>query len=155
MADYADIVDSFEAVATARTDIEYFIYQRVSSLNGRVQDKAYPMILLSSTPNTSRGAVNSSYLPKSKLYTFNVFCYDLYNRADQRAKSLQEAQAVVDSILDKYLAQFSRTNEAGCNGFELINVESINGFLAHDVHNDKLVQATYSVTIRLDSDCVE
>ena len=155
MADYADIVDSFDAVATARADINYFIYQRVSSLNGRVQDKSYPMILLSSTPNTSRGAINSSYLPKSKLYTFNVFCYDTRNRADQRTKSLQESQATVDSILDKYIAQFARTNEAGVNGFELVSVENINGFLAHDVHNDKLVQATYSVTVRLDSDCVE
>ena len=32
---------------------------------------------------------------------------------------------------------------------------TLQGFLAHDVHNDKLVQSTYTITIELDSDCEE
>ena len=155
MANYADIINSFEAIATSRADIEFFIYNRVSSLNGRVRDKAYPLILVSSTPNTNRGDFNGSYLPRNKTYTFNIFCYDLFNRSDQKTKSLQEAQAEVDSILDRYIAQFARVNQAGVAGFELVNIQNINGFLAHDVHNDKLVQSTYTVTVRLDSDCIE
>ena len=46
-----------------------------------------------------------------------------------------------------------RRNIDGSNGFSIVNNTSLSGFLAHDVHNDKLVQSTYTITVELDSNC--
>ena len=46
-------------------------------------------------------------------------------------------------------------NIEGLNGFSIVNNTSLSGFLAHDVHNDDLVQSTYTMTVELDSDCIE
>ena len=74
MADYSDIIDEFKAVSDAFTSVNYFKYNKVSDINGSLQDKAYPLILVKSSPNTSRGNVNNLGLPTSKKYTFDIFC---------------------------------------------------------------------------------
>ena len=153
MADYSNIVDEFETIANAFTSVNYFRYDRVSSMNGQQKAKGYPMILVTSTPNTSRGVSNTSYLPKRKEFTFKVFCYDLYNTAQKNSYDLQTAQATVDKILDQYIAEFISRNIDGANGFSIVDREQISGFMAHDVLNDKLIQSVYDVKIALDSDC--
>ena len=35
-----------------------------------------------------------------------------------------------------------------------VEFNTIGGFMAHDVHNDKLVASKYSITIELDSNCL-
>lgn len=153
MANYSDIINEFKTVADAFAAVNYFIYNRVSEVNGRKQDKAYPMILVNSSPNMNRGDANNSFLPRGKQFTFNFFCYNTYNRGDEAGETLQARQATVDNILDQYIAELMRRNIDGSNGFSIIDT-SLTGFLAHDVHNDKLVQSTYTVTVELDSDCV-
>jgi len=153
MADYSDIVDEFETVADAFSSVNYFLYEKVSDVNGRVKDKAYPMILVKESPNTSRGSVNNLGLPTNKKYTFNIFCYNLYNKSSQVAKTIQEAQAEVDLWLDQYIGKFFERNVDACNGFYIVDQDNINGFLAKDVHNDKLVMSTYTVTVGLYSSC--
>lgn len=155
MADYSDIVDEFETVANAFASVNFFMYDKVSEINGRVKDKAYPMIQLKESPNTSRGSVNNLGLPTNKKYTFNIFCYNLYNKDSQLVKTKQEAQAEVDLWLDQYLGKFFERNIDACNGFYVVDQDSVNGFLAKDVHNDKLVMATYTITIGLQSSCDE
>ncbi len=50
MAVFKDIIDEFKTVADAFTSVSYFVYDRVSRVNGNLQNKAYPMILINSTP---------------------------------------------------------------------------------------------------------
>ena len=153
MADYSNIIDEFETIANAFDSVNYFIYNRVSEINGRAQDKDYPLLLVKSSPNTSRGNVNTLGLPTGKKYTFDIFLYNLYNTNVRLVKDLQTAQAEVDLYLDQYIAKFFERNIDASNGFYIIDKESINGFLAHDVHNDKLVMSKYSVTVGLQSSC--
>lgn len=153
MANYSDIIDEFKTVADAFAAVNYFIYNRISEVNGRLQDKAYPMILVNSSPNFERGANNSYFLPRGKRFTFNIFCYNTYNKADQVAETLQERQATVDNLLDQYIAEVMSRNVDGSRGFSVVNATALSGFLAHDVHNDRLIQSTYTITVELDSDC--
>jgi hypothetical protein len=153
MAKYNDIIDEFKTVADAFSSVNYFIYNRVSEVNGRLQDKAYPMILVNSSPNFERGANNSYFLPRNKRFTFNIFLYNTFNKADQEAETLQERQAEVDNLLDQYIAELMSRNIEGSRGFSIINATALTGFLAHDVHNDRLIQSTYTITVELDSDC--
>ena len=154
MAKYSDIINEFETVANAFTAVNYFIYNRVSELNGRLKDKAYPLILVKSSPNMDRGANNSDFLPRGKRFTFNIFCYNTYNTSAKQAETLQERQSQVDNILDQYIAELIGRNIDGSRGFSIVNNTALSGFLAHDVHNDKLVQSTYSIVVELDSDCI-
>jgi len=153
MAVFKDIIDEFKTVADAFTSVSYFVYDRVSRVNGNLQNKAYPMILINSTPNFVRGANNNSFLPRGKQFTFNIFCYGDYNSAERGTKSLQQKQGEIDNILDQYIAEVMRRNIDGSNGFSIVNNTALSGFLAHDVHNDKLVQSTYTITVELDSNC--
>ena len=153
MAVFKDIIDEFKTVADAFASVNYFVYDRVSRVNGTLQNKAYPMILIDSTPNFNRGANNNVYLPRGKQFTFNIFCYGDYNTAERNAKSLQQKQGVIDNILDQYIAEIINRNIDGSNGFSIVNNTALSGFLAHDVHNDKLVQSTYTMTVELDSNC--
>lgn len=154
MAKYKDIIDEFETVADAFASVNYFVYDRVSRINGSLQDKAYPLILVNSTPNYERGDNNNSFLPRKKRFTLNIFCYGDYNTAERKVKSLQEKQGEIDNILDQYIAEIINRNISGANGFSIVNNTALAGFLAHDVHNDKLVQSTYTMTVELDSDCI-
>ena len=153
MAVFKDIIDEFKKVADAFASVNYFVYDRVSRVNGSLQNKAYPMILINSTPNFVRGANNNSFLPRGKQFTFNIFCYGDYNSAERSTKSLQQKQGEIDNILDQYIAEVMRRNIDGSNGFSIVNNTALSGFLAHDVHNDKLVQSTYTITVELDSNC--
>ncbi len=152
---YDSIINELRIVAEAFTSVNYFVYNRVSSINGRQKDKDYPMILVDSTPNFTRGNANKSFLPRGKRFTFNIFCYDDFNQKEQDTTSLEQKQASVDNILDQYIAELFKRNIDGSNGFSIVDRTALSGFLAHDVHNDKLVQSTYTITIELDSDCVE
>ena len=155
MAKFDSIINELRIVAEAFTSVNYFVYDRVSSINGRLQDKDYPMILVDSSPNNVRGVSNNSYLPRKKQFIFNIFCYDVFNKKEKETTSLEEKQAQVDNILDQYIAELISRNIEGENGFSIIKNATLTGFLAHDVHNDKLVQSTYTMTIELDSDCIE
>ena len=149
MAIFKDIIDEFKTVADAFTSVSYFVYDRVSRVNGTLQNKDYPMILINSTPNFERGANNNDFLPRSKNFTLNIFCYGDYNTAERKVKSLQQKQGEID----QYIAEVIRRNIDGSNGFSIVNNTALSGFLAHDVHNDKLVQSTYTITVELDSNC--
>ena len=153
MAIFKNIIDEFKTVADAFTSVSYFVYDRVSRVNGALQNKDYPMILINSTPNFERGANNNDFLPRSKNFTLNIFCYGDYNTAERKVKSLQQKQGEIDNILDQYIAEVIRRNIDGSNGFSIVNNTALSGFLAHDVHNDKLVQSTYTITVELDSNC--
>jgi len=153
MAVFKDIIDELKTVADAFASVNYFVYDRVSRVNGTLQNKAYPMILIDSTPNFNRGATNNIYLPRGKQFTFNIFCYGDYNTAERNSKSLQQKQGEIDNILDQYIAEVFNRNVDGSNGFSIVNNTALSGFLAHDVHNDKLVQSTYTMTVELDSNC--
>ena len=62
--------------------------------------------------------------------------------------------SMVKLQLDKYIAEVIKRNISGANGFSIVEFNTIGGFMAHDVHNDKLVASKYSITIELDSNCV-
>jgi len=153
MAKYKDIIDEFKTVSDAFASVNYFVYDKVSRVNGTIQDKAYPMILVNSSPNYVRGNNNNLFLPRGKQFTFNIFCYGDYNTAERKVKSLQEKQGEIDNILDQYIAELINRNIDGSNGFSIIET-GLSGFLAHEVHNDKLVQSTYTLVVELDSDCL-
>ena len=68
-------------------------------------------------------------------------------------KACSRKQGEIDNILDQYIAEVFNRNVDGSNGFSIVNNTALSGFLAHDVHNDKLVQSTYTMTVELDSNC--
>ncbi len=154
MAKYGDIINEFETVADAFAAVNYFKYNKVSEVNGSLRDKAYPMILVNSSPNYVRGENNNSFLPRGKRFTFNIFCYGDFNTAERKVKDLEVKQGEIDNILDQYIAELISRNIDGSNGFSIVNNTGLQGFLAHEIHNDKLVQSTYTVVIELDSDCI-
>jgi len=153
MSNFNNVINEFKTVADAFNSVNYFIYDRVSRVNGNLKNKAYPMILVDSTPNFNKSGTNNLYLPKSKQFTFNIFCYGDYNSTERKTKELHEKQAEIDNILEQYMAEVIRRNIEGSNGFSVVKNTSFSGFLAHDVHNDKLVQSTYTITVEIDSDC--
>ncbi len=77
-----------------------------------------------------------------------------YCWTERNNKNLHEKQGEVDSILEQYVAELIKRNIEGSNGFSIVKNEAFSGFLAHDVHNDKLVQSTYTISVDIDSDCL-
>ena len=152
MATIKTVIDELETIANAFTGVNEFMYDRPSYINGRMNEQ-YPLILVNSSPNHTRGAVNNSFLPRKKQFVLNIFMYDTYNEDEKSTTTLQTKQAEVDTLLDQYIAEVIRRNVSGANGFYLSEQASINGFLAHDVHNGRLVQSTYTVNVYLDSEC--
>jgi hypothetical protein len=152
MATIKTVIDEFQTIANAFTGVEEFMYDRPSHINGRLNEQ-YPLILVNSSPNHTRGDVNNSFLPRKKRFTLNVFCYDTYNEDEKSTTTLQTKQANVDELLDQYIAEVMRRNVSGSNGFYLSDQSNINGFVAHDVHNGRFVQSTYTINVYLDSEC--
>lgn len=152
MATIKTVIDELETIANAFTGVEQFMYDRPSYINGRPSE-AWPLILVNSSPNNVRGDVNRDYLPRKKQFTLNIFVYDTFNEDEKSTTTLQTKQAAVDQLLDQYIAELMRRNNSGANGFFLSEQATINGFIAHDVHNGRLVQSTYTVNVYLDSEC--
>lgn len=130
-----------------------FIYDRVSAVNGNVS-KSYPAILLDSQPNTDRKSATTTFLPKENCYEFKLFVYDQYNYDQQSVQDLSNKQAKVEKIINQYIAEVQRIMLTTTNGISIENIKSVDGFLAKDVHNSKLVQAYYKIRVCVNSDCV-
>ena len=167
MANIDTIVTLFETVANAmRVDdntlpapvsiAPTFIYDRVSGINANVS-KTYPAILLDSQPNIDRKSATTTFLPKENCYEFKLFAYDQYNFDQQSVQDLSNKQAKVETILNQYVAEIQRLclNTAAYNGIQIENIRTLDGFLAKDVHNSKLVQAYYKIRVCVSSDCVQ
>jgi hypothetical protein len=45
MADYSNIIDELQIIANAFDDVSYFLYNRVSAVNGTQNAKGYPLII--------------------------------------------------------------------------------------------------------------
>tara|TARA_R110000744_G_scaffold368034_1_gene477765 strand:- start:1447 stop:1959 length:513 start_codon:yes stop_codon:yes gene_type:complete len=164
MANIDTIVTLFETVAAAMRVNDNtlpvssivaptFIYNRVSAVNENVS-KTYPAILLDSQPNINRKSATTTFLPKQNCYEFKLFVYDQYNFGQQTVQDLSNKQAKVETILNQYIAEVQRRALTTTNGIEVENIKTIDGFLAKDVHNSKLVQAYYKVKVCVNSDCV-
>ena len=78
-----------------------------------------------------------------------IFKENKLNKETNQEKIIKE----IDNILDQYIAELINRNIDGSNGFSVIET-GLSGFLAHEVHNDKLVQSTYTLVVELDSDCL-
>jgi len=130
-----------------------FIYNRVSAVNENVS-KTYPAILLDSQPNTDRKSATTTFLPKVNCYEFKLFMYDQYNFDQQSVQDLSNKQAKVETILNQYIAEVQRVALTTTNGISIENIKTVDGFLAKDVHNSKLVQAYYKIRVCVNSNCV-
>lgn len=151
------VVTEARDVAASIAQVKKFLYDHVSAINTlRDIDASYPAILLECTPSQERGQVNNSYLPRKKSYTFRIFCYDTYHQDESKTKSLEEKQEEVESLLDIYVAEWMRRTQTDSTKGHMVKLSgtSVNGFLAKDVHNDKLIQASYNLQIILDNVCV-
>jgi hypothetical protein len=166
MANIDTVVTLFETVANAmqvqdntlpvsNTINPTFIYNRVSAVNG-TPSKTYPAILLDSQPNIDRKSATTTFLPRENCYEFKLFVYDQYNFDQQAGQDVSSKQAKVETILNQYIAEIQRqcvTNVA-YNGMIVQNIKDVDGFLAKDVHNSKLVQAYYKIRVCVPSNCV-
>jgi len=170
MANIDTVVQLFEEVANAMLVDDNtvpipnqiaptFIYDRVSGINGNVS-KTYPAILLDSQPNTDRKSTTSTFLPRVNCYELKLFVYDTYN-TDQKVtanlnRSLSAKQSKVELIINQYIAEVQRRalSLPAYNGIQIENIQTVDGFLAKDVHNSKLVQAYYKIIICVPSNCV-
>ena len=166
MANIDTIVTLFETVANAmlvqdntlpasNSIAPTFIYNRVSGVNENVS-KSYPAILLDSQPNIDRKSATTTFLPRENCYEFKLFVYDQYNFDQQTVHDLSNKQAKVETILNQYIAEIQRQciNNVAYNGMLIQNIKDVDGFLAKDVHNSKLVQAYYKIRVCVPSNCV-
>lgn len=157
-----NIVNEFRLTANAFTSVKTFIYDRLSVINTKRSDNddTYPLILLEATPFQTRGngdlSINKKFLPRKKVYEFNLFLFDLYKEAEKKTKALEVKQGEVEILLEQYIAQIiKRVNQNTTFEFQVIDFEQMQGIIAHDVHSDKLVQVNYKIKLMHDTVCDE
>lgn len=153
VADAMSVPDNgFPASAITPT----FIYDRVSGINAN-PSKTYPAILLDSQPSIDRIKADTQFLPRINCYEFRLFVYDTYNIDQQKIVTLSEKQAKVETIINQYIAEVHNRalNNATWNpfGIAIKNIQNVDGYLAKDVHNSKLVQAYYKIIVTAGTDC--
>lgn len=159
------VVSEFETVANAFVGCNKFIYGRLSEINTQRNGDEYPLILLESASIQKRGGVgaggtrftvNNKWFPRMKVYEFNLFAFDLWKQDEKNAKTLQAKQAEIELFLDQYYAELlSRVQNTTTKGFQFVDWELSQGIIAHDVHNDKIVQANYKLKVGLNVICDE
>lgn len=152
------VVTEFRTVEQAFTSTNKFVYDRLSAINLQRAGTEYPLIVLEATLVQVRGngelSLNKLYLPRRKVYELNLFAFDEYKLDEKDSTALEVKQAAIELILDQYVAELlRRTLPTTLRGFQIIDFENMQGILAHDVHNDKIVQANYRIRIMLDTQC--
>ena len=156
MAGYNTFINLCKSTAEKFTSLGKalpFIYARASAMNEELL-KDYPCILIDSTPVTEWAKPNKSYLPSSKTYRIKIFLYDTYKIEQQRTKSLYEKQEDTEILLEQYIAELYRLTLNNPSTYPFaINIEGARGFLANDVHNDRLVQAYAEISVTVQSHC--
>lgn len=166
MANIDTVVTLFETVANAMLVQDNtlptpvlikptFIYDRVSAINGNVS-KTYPAILLDSQANIDRKSATTTFLPKKNCYELKLFVYDQYNFDQKSIQDLSNKQAKVETILNQYIAEVQNRalSLPAYAGIQIENIQTVDGFLAKDVHNSRLVQAYYKIRVCVPSNCV-
>lgn len=93
MALFKDIIDEFKTVADAFASVSYFVYDRVSRVNGTLQNKAYPMILINSTPNFERGANNNTFYQEINSLRLTSFVMGIITQQKERLKAYSKSKA--------------------------------------------------------------
>jgi len=153
MANIDTIITELETIANASTAIESFMYKRVSEVNATL-NTPFPLLLVDSVPKITRGEVNNSFLPRKKRYNVDVYLYNTYNYDSRNTTDLSAKQAELETILDQYTAEVIRRCVNVTTSIMLVDRAAISGFVANDVHNQKLVQVSYRFTFEVDSSCV-
>lgn len=152
MANIDTIITELETIANASTAIESFMYKRVSEVNATL-NTPFPLLLVDSVPKITRGEVNNSFLPRKKRYNVDVYLYNTYNYDSRNTTDLSAKQAELETILDQYTAEVIRRCVNVTTSIMLVDRAAISGFVANDVHNQKLVQVSYRFTFEVDSSC--
>lgn len=152
MANIDTIITELETIATASTAINSFMYKRVSEVNATLNTQ-FPLLLVDSVPKITRGEVNNSFLPRKKRYNVDVYLYNTYNYDTKITTDLSAKQAELETILDQYTAELIRRCINTTTSIMLVDRAAISGFVANDVHNQKLVQVSYRFTFEVDSSC--
>lgn len=152
MANIDTIITELETIANASTAINSFMYKRVSEVNATL-NTSFPLLLVDSVPKITRGEVNNSFLPRKKRYNIDVYLYNTYNYDTKITTDLSAKQAELETILDQYTAEVIRRCINVTTSIMLVDRAEISGFVANDVHNQKLVQVSYRYTFEVDSSC--
>lgn len=152
MANIDTIITELETIANASTAINAFMYKRVSEVNATL-NTSFPLLLVDSVPKITRGEVNNSFLPRKKRYNVDVYLYNTYNFDSRSTTDLSAKQAELETILDQYTAEVIRRCVNVTTSIMLVERAAISGFVANDVHNQKLVQVSYRYTFEVDSSC--
>lgn len=152
MANIDTIITELETIANASTAINSFMYKRVSEVNATL-NTSFPLLLVDSVPKITRGEVNNSFLPRKKRYNIDVYLYNTYNYDTKITTDLSAKQAELETILDQYTAEVIRRCINVTTSIMLVDRAAISGFVANDVHNQKLVQVSYRYTFEVDSSC--
>lgn len=152
MANIDTIITELETIANASTAINSFMYKRVSEVNATL-NTSFPLLLVDSVPKITRGEVNNSFLPRKKRYNVDVYLYNTYNYDTKITTDLSAKQAELETILDQYTAELIRRCINVTTSILLVDRAAISGFVANDVHNQKLVQVSYRFTFEVDSSC--
>ena len=152
MANIDTIITELETIANASTAIESFMYKRVSEVNATL-NTPFPLLLVDSVPKITRGEVNNIFLPRKKRYNVDVYLYNTYNYDSRSTTDLSAKQAALETILDQYTAEVIRRCVNVTTSIMLVDRAAISGFVANDVHNQKLVQVSYRFTFEVDSSC--
>lgn len=152
MANIDTIITELETIANASTAINSFMYKRVSEVNATL-NTSFPLLLVDSVPKITRGEVNNSFLPRKKRYNIDVYLYNTYNYDTKITTDLSAKQAELETILDQYTAEVIRRCINVTTSIILVDRAAISGFVANDVHNQKLVQVSYRYTFEVDSSC--
>lgn len=144
-----EIVDEFETIADAFTSTNAFIFDEIGAIN-MDRDITYPAILVNAR-NIDTDVVRyrkNDHLPITKEYVFNFLFLDDYPESES-STNLQDKYDNLELIAEQYFAEVKRRQEASGDFKNGITVGNpANGFFANNVHNDRLVQLSYTLTIQ-------
>lgn len=151
MAEINTLIAELRTIAGAHPTIETFRFDSVFSTNA-FHDTTYPLMLVDENPEMP---LNMSEQIAERTWAINMkwFFYDTYKQAEQDSTAYEEKVAELMNIAEQYTKEFIDRYIENGSDWEILNEDSISGFPARDVNNDKLVQLVIEPQILLKTDC--
>lgn len=155
MATFGDLENEIEAIATAFTSINHYIYNEKSSINYEDRTKSYPVLLFDSKKTTfvvTRHGRN--HRPIDTDYSCVLYIMDDYNKSEQLTTTLSEKESELKVIADQFFAELMNRTVSNGRALQVINFNGQSGGIKDDQHNNRVVELEYSFTVRVtDTTC--
>ena len=151
MATIKTIVDELNTIATAFSSVNSFYFEEIAYINDDIA-KTYPAILVNSrSVDYVSDSFDNNYLSRAKTFTLQLFFLDTYKQSEQDTTDKQTKYGALETIADQFLAELKRRTIESYLDFDF-NIGA-SGFQVDKVHNDELVQLTYTASFTVKNKC--